>query len=272
MFGWFKKESQKSADPLYAHAAATHTGLRHKHNEDAYFLPERSEDGKGVPPDKVAVLGKLFILCDGLGGGNAGEVASRLACSWLSRAFYNTPQGREPMVERLASLILETHDNLKHLSLTHAPYAGMGTTLVAAHIKGAMLTVASIGDSRCYLVRGGQLVQLTEDHSDIWSEYISGKLTKEELRTHPRRNILTQALIVSEKLSLSSFSINSRLLKKGDQLLLCSDGLSDMVPEREIAEILKRGNTLEESVQTLIGAANDGGGRDNITVILVGVM
>lgn len=250
------------------HTARSDTGKKYTHNEDSFLLPEANPTWE-ITETQINDSGRLYLLCDGMGGGKAGEVASSLAAGWIARDFYAEPlDGRKP-TERLAALACETNAKLHALAKIHGAYEGMGTTLVAAHVRDGALSLVSIGDTRAYLFRDGDLRQLTEDHSEIWPLYKNGSLTKEELRTHPRSHILSKALVVSESITADDLFIATEALRDGDFLLLCSDGLTDMVPEGEIRGILAKKRKLAWKAEQLVAAANRGGGRDNITVILV---
>ncbi|WP_300675316.1 protein phosphatase 2C domain-containing protein [Desulfoluna sp.] len=261
LFGLFSKD-------VAVHVAATDMGKKYLHNEDAFFLPEANPTWE-VTNEKIEDSGRLYILCDGMGGGKAGEVASSLATGWIARDFYAQPlDGRKP-TERLAALACETNAKLHALAKNHDAYDGMGTTLVAAHIRENRLTLVSIGDSRAYLFRDGDLRQLTEDHTEIWPLYKNSSLTKEELRTHPRSNVLSKALVVSEAITADDLFITTEPFREGDLFLLCSDGLTDMVPEEEIRGIMAKKKKMAWKADQLVAAANRNGGRDNITVVLV---
>ncbi|VVS90617.1 protein phosphatase 2C domain-containing protein [Desulfoluna spongiiphila] len=252
------------------HAAMSDIGKKYTHNEDSFFLPEANATWE-ISEAAIEASGRLYILCDGMGGGNAGEVASSLAAGWIARDFYAKPlTGREP-TERLAALVCETNTALHALATTHEAYKGMGTTLVAAHVRDGAVSLVAIGDSRAYLFRDGDLRQLTEDHSEIWPLYKNGSLTKEELRAHPRSHVLTKALVVTETLTEDDLFMATETLEDGDFLFLCSDGLTDMVPEEEIRGIMAKKKKMVWKAQALVDAANRHGGRDNITVVLVRV-
>lgn len=260
MFGLFSKSAA-------LHVAVTDSGKRYTHNEDAFFLPEANATWE-ITQEMIDASGRLYLLCDGMGGGKAGEVASSLAAGWIARDFYARPLGEEDPAERLAALVCDINARLYVLAQNHEAYEGMGTTLVAAHLSDRVLTLISIGDSRGYIFREETLIQLTEDHSEIWPLYKAGALTKDELRTHPRSNLLSKALVVSETLTSTDLFITTETLREGDLLLICSDGLTDMVPEEEIQEILGKKKKLEWKAEQLVAAANRHGGRDNITAVL----
>lgn len=261
MFSFLKGEAS-------LHAAKSDIGKKYTHNEDSFFLPEADATWE-ITEEKIDAGGRLYLLCDGMGGGQAGEVASSLASGWLARDFYGDPKEEIPPVRRLAELACETNARLYALAEAHDAYKGMGTTLVAAHVRDGLLSLVSMGDSRAYLFRNGTLRQLTEDHSEIWPLYKNGSLTREELRTHPRSHVLTKALVVSETITEDDLFMDTESLEDGDFLLLCSDGLTDMVPEEEILGILGKKKKMAWKAEALVDAANRHGGRDNITVVLV---
>ncbi len=226
-------------------ATATHTGLVRKSNEDSLFAR---------PP--------VFVVADGMGGAQAGEVASGTAVS----AFEGyVPQAKSPEDE-LKRVIAGVNANIYELASSEASRSGMGTTLTAAVVRGNSVSIAHVGDSRAYLWRDGVLDQLTEDHSLVGEMVRSGQITPEEAEGHPQRSIITRALGVD-----SAVEIDTRALewKPGDIILLCSDGLYSMVDDGTIAAILAKRDNLYVSAWALVEAANAGGGRDNISVVLV---
>lgn len=243
----------------------TDRGLKRSHNEDSL----------SVCPE----LG-LFIVADGMGGHNAGEVASRAAIlsivEFLRHCEKDTestwPFGidseRSEMENKLLTSIRLANRDLCNLSLERRDYAGMGTTIVAALFETCHggVTLAHVGDSRCYRLRGEEFAQLTLDHSWV-SEQVQKKiLTEEEARNHRWKNVITRAL--GNKLDVE-IDIQSQSIQSDDLYLLCSDGLSSMVDNATILEILKTTPDLDECCDRLVQAANDHGGLDNISVILV---
>src|SRR5690349_21745956 len=224
----------------------THVGLRRELNEDTYYGD--SELG-------------LWLVADGMGGHEYGEVASALARETIVREVRDgTP---------LAQAIRIADEEIIAMSRRRNDALPMGTTVVAARIKGERFEVAWVGDSRVYLWREGQLLQLSQDHSYVQELIANGALTQEQARSHPHRNVVTQALGVTDPKSLNVESVRGQL-KPGMQLLLCSDGLTEEVKDAAIAAIVGREDlTPQECVDHLILAALDGGGSDNVTVILV---
>ena len=249
------------------YTAKTDIGKRYPHNEDFYVLPNGRDPSNNSSEKKVNTLknGYLFVLCDGMGGGNAGEVASQMASTWLSSDYYETPKAAFP------KLVKKVSDKLYGLSLKYEQYRGMGTTLVTALFKGKTVDLYNVGDSRGYLFRDGKLTQLTEDQSEVWNLYKMGQIEKKDIISHPRNHIITQALGLEESFSEADVNHVQAKVQKGDLFLLCSDGLTDMVTEENIAEILKGSASLDEKGDALVRAANNAGGKDNITVILITV-
>jgi protein phosphatase len=222
---------------LAAYAGGTDPGRRRHRNEDSYVID---------PP--------LFAVADGMGGAQAGEVASKLAAGAVKE--------RGADVE---SLIQEANRRVHQRSLEDPNTSGMGTTLTVAEVEDGVVSIGHVGDSRAYLVRDGNLEQLTEDHSLVGELMRTGKLSAEEAETHPQRSMITRALGTDPNVDVDIFSVEPRT---GDLFLLCSDGLTSMVDDREILRVVeeKRGD-LDGLVKALIKAANKGGGEDNITVI-----
>lgn len=250
------------------HTAKTDTGKKYDHNEDFYFLPQ-PDKRFDITESAIDQKGRLFLLCDGMGGRNAGEVASQMTSNWVAAAFYSEGKEAGTTADTLKQIISETNSRIYTLADEHEQYSGMCTTIAAAHIKDKKLTVCSLGDSRVYLLRNKKLEQLTEDHSEVWKMYKDGLISKEELRTHPRSHVLLLAIGAKAELEPNDIFSCEKELKKRDILLLCSDGLSDLVPEDEIEAVLNGKGTPEVKAKELVDMANRAGGRDNITVILV---
>ena len=224
----------------------THVGLRRELNEDTYYGD--SELG-------------LWLVADGMGGHEYGEVASALARETIVR---ETRQGTPlPQAIRIAD------EEIIRASRQRSDALPMGTTVVAARIFGNRFEVAWVGDSRAYLWRDGKLAQLSHDHSYVQELIAQGAISVDQARTHPHRNVVTQALGVTDPQTLNVETLSGELAP-GCQLLLCSDGLTEEVDDRTISRAL--GDTrcsAQECVDGLVAAALDGGGSDNVTVILV---
>jgi protein phosphatase len=217
-------------------------------NEDCYLL--------------APALG-LYVVADGMGGAQAGEQASRIAVDTVRRVIELTPT-RGPAV--LQTAFGEANLRVSMAAEQDPELDGMGTTLVAALDNGTELFVASVGDSRVYVFLNGALVPVTEDQS--WVNDVGRRLGLDEatLKTHPMRHVLTMAIGVSEQLRVNSYRVEA---KPGMLVLLCSDGLHGVVPERDLAAALAASGTLEEKCQRLIALAKDRGGPDNITAVLL---
>lgn len=225
-------------------ATATHTGLVRRGNEDSFYAR---------PP--------VFVVADGMGGAQAGEVASAMAVQVFEH-FY--PQPAEPEGE-MARLISRVNKSIFEYAMSDQDRTGMGTTITAAAVSGNSVAIAHVGDSRAWLFRQGSLSRLTEDHSLVAEMVRRGQITEEEAAHHPQRSIITRALGVEGDVKVDSARID---WLPGDIFLLASDGLYGMVPEAEIAATLARGRDLRDTAADLIEAANAQGGSDNITVVL----
>ncbi|HEY6398135.1 MAG TPA: Stp1/IreP family PP2C-type Ser/Thr phosphatase [Solirubrobacteraceae bacterium] len=212
--------------------------------------------------DSAFVEAPVFVVADGMGGAQAGEVASRIAIEAFARGLPDTgtPEAR------LADRVREANRQIYERSLEERDRAGMGTTLTAAYLDDARLAIAHVGDSRAYLFRNGALTRLTQDHSLVEELVKQGKLTEEEAAEHPQRSIITRALGPEPEVEVDTSTFE---VEPGDLLLLCSDGLTTMVPEERVAEILASGGPVDRIAQKLIDEANEAGGRDNITVVLL---
>jgi serine/threonine protein phosphatase PrpC len=240
--------------------SATDPGLLRSQNEDSIAFD--------------APLG-LCILADGMGGHNAGEIASGMATAFIKsemrNALVNVGKSAGPIEvrETIVQSINKANGAIFNMSRTNPLYNGMGTTLVIGVFRGDVLLLAHIGDSRCYRLRGDQMQQLTKDHS-VWQEQVDSGLvaTDHAMPRSPGQNLVTRALGVD---GLVLADIDQFDLAPDDIYLLCSDGLSDMVSDDAIAAIVRADAPIEQKAQQLVAAANDGGGRDNISVMLVKV-
>jgi serine/threonine protein phosphatase PrpC len=212
--------------------------------------------------DSAFVRAPVFVVADGMGGAQAGEVASRIAIEAFERGL---PEAGTPE-SRLADRVREANRQIYEHSLEARDRAGMGTTLTAAYLDDARLALAHVGDSRAYLFRKGSLTRLTQDHSLVEELVKQGKLTEEQAAEHPQRSIITRALGPEPEVEVDTSTVD---VEPGDLLLLCSDGLTTMVTEERVAEILAEDGPVDQIAQTLIDEANRAGGRDNITVVLL---
>jgi serine/threonine protein phosphatase PrpC len=222
----------------------------------------------------------LFAVCDGMGGHNAGEVASKMAIETL-HAFITKSQGEEKDItwpyglepnlsfeaNRLKTAIKLANKRIFKAADNREDYTGMGTTLVAALVNDGTLTVGNAGDSRCYMVREGKLTQLTRDDSWVSAAWAEGILSSDEIDRHPLRNVITKA--VGAKLDIE-LETSEHKLADGDVVLLCSDGLHAMITDEQILSLLHPlPGSLETTADVLIDAANEAGGKDNVSVVLL---
>jgi protein phosphatase len=227
------------------HHAFTDTGQQRRHNEDAYYART-----------------PVFAVADGMGGAQAGEVASHAAVEAVAAGLPEDGTAED----RLAAVVRRANEAIFRMSREDDSRAGMGTTLTAVHVGEHDVAIAHVGDSRAYRFRDGELSRLTEDHSLVEEMRRRGQLTAEEADEHPQRSIITRALGPEPDVLVDTRSWAAR---DGDVLLLCSDGLTSMIPEAKVAEILREATGLEQAGRALIAAANRAGGRDNITVVLL---
>jgi PPM family protein phosphatase len=214
----------------------------------------------------------LVVLADGMGGYNAGEVASNMATSfirtelgrWLREA---NAQATDAEVKRAMDICVDNANRAIFDAANANPqYAGMGTTLVVAVFRPHHVLLGHVGDSRCYRLRGGRLVQITRDHSLLQEQIDAGLITPEQAAFSANKNLVTRAVGVEDTVLLETHQHD---LLPGDLFLMCSDGLSDMLDDAGIAQLLLSNESLESTCQALVDAANDAGGKDNISVILV---
>jgi protein phosphatase len=241
---------------IYEFCTHTDPGLARENNEDS------------VTFDALARLG---ILADGMGGYNAGEIASGMATTfiksemgrWLSQAGRHA-NAKE--VRRAMEICVENANrSIFNAANSNPQYTGMGTTLVIGVFQDARAMLGHIGDSRCYRLRDGEFTQVTKDHSLLQEQIDAGLITPEQAATSMNKNLVTRALGVEDTVLLE---VNEHRVEPGDIYLMCSDGLSDMVDDEGIAEILRGPGTLQQMAGQLIDAANAKGGRDNISVLL----
>ena len=222
------------------------TGRQRRTNEDAYHAR--------VP---------LFVVADGMGGAQAGEVASGVAVEAFQRDLDSA--GSASAEQMLADRVREANAKIYEMSQLSMSRAGMGTTITAAHVGENEVAIAHVGDSRAYRLRDDELERLTEDHSLVEEMRRRGQLTAQEADEHPQRSIITRALGPEPDVVVDTHSWRGAA---GDVFLLCSDGLTSMVPEVQVAALLRGAASLQDAGRALIDAANNAGGRDNITVIL----
>jgi serine/threonine protein phosphatase PrpC len=239
-------------------ASRTDVGRRRPHNEDSMISV--------IPEDQqiLAHKGALFIVADGLGGHDKGEVASKLTVETVSHSYYHNES--ESVSAQLLQAIHYTNTVIyEQIDTTQkSSWSAMGSTCIAAVIHSDTFYIANIGDSRAYLIRDNALRQISQDHSWVAEQVRAGILTEEQARIHQQRNIITRCLGPHAEVEVDLFE---ETMHEGDTLLLCSDGLSGLVEDSEILDIVT-GSTPQESVERLIALANERGGSDNITIIV----
>ncbi len=214
--------------------------------------------------ENVGSLQNLFVVADGMGGHKGGGHASRRAVETILKRIRQNRE--ESMEQTLVDAIRYANRCIKQEAEQDEQLAGMGTTVVAATFMGDMLEVANVGDSRLYIVDDSQIRQITQDHSLVEEMVRFGGLSREQARMHPDKNIITRAVGVEDELEVDCFLVP---VKKGDKVLLCSDGLTNMLDDGEIHIILNEKTDIRERALKLVEEANNHGGRDNIAVILV---
>ena len=234
--------------------SATDVGQKRKINQDSIFESQ-------IP---VGNLPNLFIVADGMGGHNAGDYASRYAVRKIRETIEKSYE-KNPV--RLIGEAIETaNTGLREKAVVHEEMAGMGTTVVVTTVIDGYAYTANVGDSRLYLKDDDTITQITRDHSLVQEMVRIGQLTEEEARSHPDKHIITRALGAAPEIEIDFFDFK---VPPDGQILMCSDGLSNMVDDQVISQILDEPLTLKEKVEKLIRTANDNGGRDNIAVIVV---
>src|SRR5207244_1825984 len=240
----------------------THVGRQRQHNEDSFLVEDKA---------------RLYLVADGMGGHAAGEIASRIAVDSISEFILHSKEddGTWPhaydehyrrSTNKLMAAVRMANTQVLEAMRKDARLRGMGTTVVACLADADTMSFAHVGDSRAYLIREGQLSRITNDHSWVFEQVQAGMLTEAGAEKHPLRNVITRALGGALSVTPDASEVESR---PGDVYLLCSDGLTGMVPEDEILRVVSENEDLEKACQTLIDLANERGGLDNVTAILV---
>ena len=233
--------------------SASDIGQKRQVNQDFIFTSE----------DPVGNLPNLFVVADGMGGHNAGDFASRYGVSVLVETI-KKDKNYNPVKIMRAAIEAANREVFRQAEADEA-MAGMGSTMVVCTVVGDYAYVANVGDSRLYLARPEELTQITQDHSLIAEMVRLGELSEEEGRHHPDKNIITRAIGTSEDIRVDFFDMK---LEEGDRILMCSDGLTNMVDNGQIREILE-GSASEDSAKALVDRANENGGEDNVAVIVI---
>ena len=244
--------------------AVTDVGKKRKGNEDSLFVNAEQ---------------KLFVVADGMGGHAAGEIASKVAVDAINEFVVLTsgdeeitwPFGLDENISydgnRLKTAIRYANRKVLEATKEKSEYEGMATTVAAVLVDGDAANLGHVGDSRVYLMRDGEITQLTSDHSWVNEQIQSGVISPDQARTHPLRNVVTRALGGKPDLQVD---MQQHKAKAGDILILCSDGLTTMIPDEDIARVVREsGGDVEKAAQALVASANAKGGEDNITVLLI---
>lgn len=231
----------------------TDVGLKRNNNQDFVYSSDH----------KVGPLPSLLIVADGMGGHAAGDLASRISVEAVVGSI--AASDRKDTVGILAQAVRDANRAVLRKASEKEEYAGMGTTLVIGVVDGDTLYVANVGDSRLYIIDDDRIDQITTDHSLVEEMVRAGRITRDQMRTHPEKNIITRAVGVDRDVEPDFFDVG---LNVGDTVLLCSDGLTNMVEDEQIFRIIKKEKTLKEAGRKLISAANAAGGSDNISVVL----
>jgi protein phosphatase len=242
-------------------ASLSDRGRIRQNNEDAcgHFVPATQQE--------MEDLGAVFVVADGMGGHRGGEIASRIAVRSIL-AFYSA-NSDEDRSQALARAFREANTTIIQESVADSTLFGMGTTCTAVALQGGLAYFAHVGDSRAYLLRGGKLLQLTHDHSIVGEMVRSGILSDEDARNHPKRNVITRSLGAQDDIAADTPAVPMPL-EPGDTFMLCSDGLTTYLSDSDITSMLG-GASPEEACKKMVKMANEAGGRDNITVLVIRV-
>ena len=229
---------------------------------------DQNQDALFVSTGQIGALPNLFLIADGMGGHNAGDVASAGAVEKFVEYIKENPgmPDGEGVLDLLAAAVSSANSHVFEQAQANPAYHGMGTTFIACVVTGGKCEIVHIGDSRLYKVSQGRLSQLTSDHTYVSYLVKSGQLRASQARKHPRRNVLTRVLGTEDKIQTDGYIHN---VEEGSVLLLCTDGLTDMVPDKKILKTLAQKTTPEEKAQKLVTMANVNGGNDNISVIVI---
>ena len=232
----------------------TNVGKLRKINQDYIYINN----------DPIGSLDNLYIIADGVGGHNAGEVASESAIDFFEEFIYETKE--DETLDLLVSAVVYANDEVFKLSKTNKAYSNMGTTLLATTIKDNKIFIAHVGDCRLYGIRNNKIAQMTSDHTYAMDLFKAGIITKEEAKNSKDSNVLTRAIGTDKNVKADALFCD---IFKDDIFIMCSDGLSDMLTDDEIFEIASKNIPAEDKVENLIQKANDNGGKDNIAVIVI---
>jgi serine/threonine protein phosphatase PrpC len=243
-------------------AGLSDRGVKREHNEDAWSSPPADLTSK-----QLAAKGRLYLVADGVGGHQAGDVASTMAAQIIQERYYADPS--DDMAGSLTAAIQAANEQIDASAAARPERRGMGTTVTAVALRENEMIVANVGDSRTYLIRAGQARQLTADHTWVEEQVQAGLITREQADRHPQRNIITRSLGGMPELQVDIFE---EQVQWGDSLLLCSDGLSNMVSDQEIGALLSQGRQARATVNELIRLAKQRGAPDNVTAVVLNLL
>jgi serine/threonine protein phosphatase PrpC len=243
-------------------AGLSDRGVKRDHNEDSWSAPPRD-----LAPSQLAIKGQLYVVADGVGGHQAGDVASKMAVNLIQQHYYTDPS--LDVTASLTAAIQAASKQIDQEAAARPERRGMSTTVTAVVLRGSELTVANVGDSRTYLIQDGRVHQITADHSWVEEQVRSGIITRDEAARHPHRNIITRSLGVNRELDIDVFVEE---VKPGDSVLLCSDGLSNMVTDQEIGSTVSQGWMAETAVNELVDLTKQRGAPDNVTAVLINIV
>ncbi len=238
---------------------------------DCGRVREKNEDSFLVLFEQCNIRYPVFLVADGMGGHNGGEIASSMLTEYIKNKILDNPERLQAQDERESFIKEIIHDANKIIFLKskeETDLSGMGTTITMAVLLDSEVLFAHAGDSRAYIIRESEIIKVTEDHSYVQELVNSGQISSEEAEIHPKRNMITRAIGTEDDIEID-FYLHS--IQSGDYIVLCSDGLTNMVEQNEIIDILHRQCSVENKVTELINLANDRGGTDNITVIVLSI-
>lgn len=234
--------------------AVTDIGLVRTNNQDYAF----------AQTERVGNFPNLFVVADGMGGHKAGDLASRIATETVVETIQE--KSGSNTIQVMVNAVQAANEHVLEKARESEDYSGMGTTIVLATIMERMLYVANVGDSRLYVINGNEIEQITRDHSLVEEMVVNGQIARSEARTHEKKNIITRAVGGSEKLMADYFDVR---LREGDRVLMCTDGLSNMLDDEEIRNIVTQEKDIQDAAEHLIRAAKLQGGKDNIGIVLI---
>jgi len=243
-------------------AGLSDRGVKRDHNEDAWSGPHPS-----LSREQLGKKGQLYVVADGVGGHQAGDVASLMAVEIIQQQYYADPSA--DAVTSLKTAIQSANDQIVREATARLARRGMSTTVTSAVVRDDQLIVANVGDSRTYLIQNGQARQLTDDHTWVEEQVRVGLISRTEAAKHPQRNIITRSLGSDRTLDIDIFETK---LEPGDSILLCSDGLSNLISQQEIGNIVSKGWMAEGAVNELIELAIKRSAPDNVTAVLINIV